>query len=97
MRSRCLYSSLGLELVDIREKLIPSSCDSISGLLTVARHQVSVTEGRARRVAFKRTIQKALWTKTQACARRQEYSVLLHSLQKSFKDTINLGFGNSRA
>lgn len=45
MGSRCLYSSLRLELADRREKLIPSSCDSISGLLTVARHQVSATEG----------------------------------------------------
>lgn len=97
MGSRCLYSSLGLELADRREKLIPSSCDSISGLLTVARHQVSATEGRARRVAFKGTVQKALWTKTQACTRRQEYSVLLHSLQRSFKDIINFGVGNSRA
>lgn len=63
----------------------------------MARHNVREIDSRARRPIFKGAIQKALWTKIRACARRQEYFMLLCSLQKGFKDMINFTVGNSRA
>lgn len=63
----------------------------------MSRHQVSVIGSRTRRATFKVAIQKALWTKMRACARRQEYFVLLYNLHKGVKDTINFKVGNSRA
>lgn len=97
MESRYLSGTLGLGLVARGEELFFfSSCDKYLGTLTMSRHQVSVIDIRARRVMFKGAIQKALWTKIRACARRQEYFVLLYSLRKGFKDTINFKVGNSR-
>lgn len=63
----------------------------------MSRHQISVMDSRARRAMLKGTVQKALWTEIRACARRQEYFVLLYSLHKGFKEKINFKVGNSRA
>lgn len=98
MESRYLCGNLGSGLVARGEELILfSSCDKYLGTLTMSKHWVSVIDSRTRRMMFKGAIQKALWTKIQACARRQEYFVLLYSLHKAFKDTIDFKAGSSRA
>lgn len=74
-----------------------SSCDKYLETLTMSRHQISLVDSRARRAMLKGEIQKALRTKIRACARRQEYFMLLYSLPKDFKDKINFKVGNSRA
>lgn len=97
MENRYLCGSLESGLVARGEELILFSiCDKYLGTLTMSRHQGSVIDSRARKAMSKGAIQKAVWTKIRACARRQEYFVLLYSLDKGFKDTINFKVRNSR-
>lgn len=97
MESRYLCGTLGSRLVARGEELILfSSCDKYLGTLTTPRHQVTIIDSKDRATMFKGALQKTLWTKIQACARRREYFMLLCSLHKCFKDTINYKVRNSR-